>query len=174
MIAKMKNSEDFALAHRADMRRHERVPLALFGHFSLGDDVELACQTTDVSESGVALKAPAGGEPGEKVTLHLDGIGQLEGAIVRGFEGGFAISLQISPERQAELNARIQAIYANSALSLIETPLFSSDDPNGLSEAIRLGAEMTRGSQQLSGGTSGRVIQGAHGAEVEFHCNEKA
>jgi hypothetical protein len=40
------------------MRRHERTPLALFGHYALADGLAIPCATKDVSEGGLALAAP--------------------------------------------------------------------------------------------------------------------
>ncbi|MFM2444437.1 MAG: hypothetical protein RJB09_1623 [Pseudomonadota bacterium] len=152
-----------------DMRRHERVPLALFGHYMRANDAVIPCFTTDLSQSGIALSAQ-GGEIGEQVTLHLNGIGELDGEIVRSFEGGFAIALHILPERQADLTKRIHAIYENSALSLIEMPLLEDARVDSLFDSIMLDAQMTRGAQRLSGETSGRFVRGAQGAELEFRC----
>ena len=165
MLATRSLKEDLALE---DMRQHTRMPLALFGHYSIGDDVELPCLTTDVSEGGVGLTAVTRGAPGERVTLHLNGIGKLEGEIVRGFEGGFAIALDITAERQAQLSARLAEIYDNSALSIIEAPMASQD--HELFDAMRFDAEMVRGGRSQRGETSGRVMRGARGAELEFRC----
>jgi hypothetical protein len=153
----------------SDMRRHERVPLALFGHYTRANDAVIPCLTTDLSQSGIAVSAQ-GGALGEQVTLHLNGIGELDGEIVRSFNGGFAIALHISPERQADLTNRIHAIYENSALSLIEMPLWADGSTDRMFDAIMLDAQMRCGSRRLSGETSGRLVRGAQGAELEFRC----
>jgi hypothetical protein len=151
------------------LRRHERVPLALFGHYTRANDAVIPCLTTDLSESGIAVSAQ-GGELGDQVTLHLNGVGELDGEIVRSFVGGFAIALHISPERQADLTGRIHAIYESSALSLIETPLFADGRANSLFDAIMLDAQMTHGAKRLCGETSGRLVNCTRGAELEFRC----
>ena len=159
----------FTFPRPADMRRHERAPLALFGSYSLGDGIELPCRTKDVSEGGVALAAPAGGAEGERVTLHLEKIGALEGEIVRSFEGGFALALKITPGRQAQLAASLRAMWERSALSLIETPMLGEGDDDPLGAALRLDASLARGRARVSGEASARIKRNAQGEpELEF------
>jgi hypothetical protein len=151
-----------------DLRRHERVPLALFGQYTSSEGANLPCLTTDVSPAGLAMSAPAGATLGERVTLHLDRIGQLEGEIVRSFDGGFAIALAISAERQEELAGQIRAIFETSALALIE-----ATDMSLLGEAVKFDAALTRGETQVLGETTARVTRNAEGgAELEFLCVE--
>jgi len=158
-------SEDFG------MRRHSRTPLALFGHYTVADGPALPCETKDLSEGGVALAAPLGARAGERVTLHLDRIGDLEGEIVRSFDGGFAIALTISEERRQELAAQVRAIVENSALGLLEMPLLPDGDADfGLiGEAVTFDAAVTRGGARVAGETTARVTRNADGApELEF------
>lgn len=148
------------------LRRHERTPLALFGHYTLADGLSLPCETKDVSEGGLALAAPSGGQAGESVTIHLDRIGQLEGEIVRSFDGGFAIALKISPERQQELAAQMRAIYETSALGLIEMPMTPDGDAD---LGLTFDSAMMRGDTRVEGETSARMVRNADGAtELQF------
>lgn len=161
----------------ADMRRHDRVPLSLFGHYQLANGAEIPCATRDVSEGGVAVSAAERGAPGEKVTLRLDHLGALEGEIVRSFDGGFAIALTVTPERQAELAAYIQWLYARTAVSLIEAPLTGDGaiDESVLGASFKIDAAMTRGADHLSGETAARLRRNASGqTEMEFFVGSKA
>lgn len=155
------------------LRQHVRTPLALFGHYTLADGFSLPCETKDLSEGGVALAAPVHGQAGERVTLHLEKIGQLDGEIVRSFEGGFAIALTISEERRQDLAAQMRAICESSALGLIEMPLLPDGemDMSLLGDAVTFDAAMTRGDQRVQGETTARVTRTAGGgAELEFLC----
>ncbi len=166
-------SENMGISDDIGMRRHARTPLALFGHYTLESGLALPCATRDLSEGGVALAAPADGQLGERVTLHLDKIGQLDGEIVRSFDGGFAIALTISEERRQELAAQMRTIFESSALGLIEMPMLPDGDMDMslLGDAVAFDAAMTRGDQRLQGETTARVTRNASGgAELEFLC----
>jgi len=164
------------MTHDQGMRRHERTPLALFGHYALADGLAVPCEMRDVSAGGFALAAPAAAKTGELVTLHLDRIGELEGEIVRSFDGGFAIALTITAERQQELATRLREIYETSALGLIEVPL----SPDGGADTALLGAvtfdaAMMRGDMRVSGETTARVTRNADGAaELDFICASRS
>lgn len=164
-------SED--MSDSTGLRQHVRTPLALFGHYTLANGFSMPCATRDLSEGGVALAAPVHGEAGERVTLHLDKIGQLDGEIVRSFDGGFAIALTISEERRQDLAAQMRAICESSALSLIEMPMLPNGDMDMslFGDAVTFDAAMTRGDQSMKGETTARVTRTASGgAEVEFLC----
>jgi hypothetical protein len=165
--------ENIGPSDHTGLRRHARTPLALFGHYTLESRLALPCATRDLSEGGVALATPVDAQAGERVTLHLDKIGQLDGEIVRSFEGGFAIALTISDERRQELAAQMRAICESSALGLIEMPMLPDGDMDMalFGNAVTFDAAMTRGDERVQGETTARVTRGASGgAELEFLC----
>jgi hypothetical protein len=63
----------------------------LLGRYSVGGATEYPCQTINLSPGGAALFAPAPGRPGDSVVLHFDGIGRLEGRILRAYQCGFVL-----------------------------------------------------------------------------------
>ncbi|MDB5544613.1 MAG: pilus assembly protein PilZ [Hyphomicrobiales bacterium] len=165
--------ENIGPSDHTGLRRHARTPLALFGHYTLESRLALPCATRDLSEGGVALATPVDAQAGERVTLHLDKIGQLDGEIVRSFDGGFAIALTISDERRQELAAQMRAICESSALGLIEMPMLPDGDMDMalFGNAVTFDAAMTRGDERVQGETTARVTRGASGvAELEFLC----
>lgn len=108
---------------------------------------------------------------GEKVTISLNGIGDLEGLIVRNFKGGFAIALTISEERQAELASQLDEICLHSPLSLIEIPLAHIPDGAWLDESftLKIDAKMRRGEEEVTGRMRAQMRRNANGqAEFDF------
>jgi len=155
-----------------EKRNHDRIPLALFGHMRLSGGDEFACLTRDISAGGLSVEAPrACNMAGEKVTIALNGIGELEGLIVRNFDGGFAIALTISEQRQAELARQLDEICLHSPLSLIEIPLAHIPDGVWLDEsfAIKLDAKMRRGEEEVKGRMRAQLRRNENGqAEFDF------
>jgi len=66
---------------------------------------ECACTVIDVSSAGLALLAKDSGAAGESVVLYVDGIGRIQGEIVRQFEGGFAVRV-VGTSRAADALAQ--------------------------------------------------------------------
>lgn len=155
-----------------EKRNHDRMPLALFGHMRLSSGDEIACLTRDISAGGLSVEAPrACNMAGEKVTSSLNGIGDLEGLIVRNFKGGFAIALTISEERQAELASQLDEICLHSPLSLIEIPLAHIPDGAWLDESftLKIDAKMRRGEEEVTGRMRAQMRRNANGqAEFDF------
>ncbi len=155
-----------------EKRNHDRMPLALFGHMRLSSGDEIACLTRDISAGGLSVEAPrACNMAGEKVTVGLNGIGELEGLIVRNFKGGFAIALTISEERQAELASQLDEICLHSPLSLIKIPLAHIPDGAWLDESftLKIDAKMRRGEEKVTGRMRAQMRRNANGqAEFDF------
>jgi hypothetical protein len=63
---------------------------------------ELPCTIIDVSQSGIAVLARERGGVGEPVVLYVEGVGRLQGHVVRHFDGGFAMRVTGS-SRAAEM-----------------------------------------------------------------------
>ena len=62
----------------------------------LADRRDFPCTVMDVSESGLALNGPQQGAVGESVVIYTDQLGRIQGVIVRLFEGGFAVNLNMT------------------------------------------------------------------------------
>ena len=76
-----------------DRRRHQRVKVNLLGRYMLADRGEFPCQVVNMSPGGMALIAPVGGAPGERIIAYVDHLGRLEGHIARIFQNGFAMTI---------------------------------------------------------------------------------
>jgi hypothetical protein len=87
----------------ADRRRHARVPVTLLGRFMRASKHEFPCKMIDISVGGAAFMAPVEPEIGEKIICYFDQLGGLEGAVVRGFPGGFAIQFSMTAHKREKL-----------------------------------------------------------------------
>ncbi|WP_299644056.1 PilZ domain-containing protein [Devosia sp.] len=66
-----------------------------------------ACRSRSISSHEAVVNAPISGDPGDALTMTLQGLGILHGRISRILDGGFAVAFECSePERRA-LGARI-------------------------------------------------------------------
>ena len=76
-----------------DRRRFQRVRVNLLGRYMLADRREFPCQVVNMSPGGMALIAPVGAAPGERIIAYVDHLGRLEGHVARIFQNGFAVTL---------------------------------------------------------------------------------
>ena len=81
----------FAKAAFAERRSHERSRVAVSGRVMLANRRELSCTIIDASQGGIAVLARERGAVGEHVVLYVEGVGRLQGQVVRHFDGGFAL-----------------------------------------------------------------------------------
>lgn len=83
-----------------ERRRHRRVPLAMPGRFLDSKTGEQRCRLIDVSPGGAKILAKQPPAPGTRIVLMVDGLGRIEGVVLR--QGGNWFSLQFqtnSPKR---------------------------------------------------------------------------
>lgn len=80
------------------------------------DKQEYVCEVFNMSPGGMALRAPAAPQPGERVVTYLDNLGRLEGTVARIFEGGFAVELKASAQKRERI-ANLLTWYSNRDLS---------------------------------------------------------
>lgn len=76
----------------------------------LGDRSEFPCETLDVSPIGIGIRGFATGAIGDRVVAYFDGLGRVEGRIVRRAHTWFAIDITATPrklERLAEIMSRL-------------------------------------------------------------------
>ena len=88
-------------------RRFERVPVNLPGRYMLEDGTEYPCECIDISVSGVRLRATVAGPWGSRVVVYVDGIGRLEGYIVRRAIGWFALEVHNTARKGERVQERI-------------------------------------------------------------------
>jgi hypothetical protein len=73
------------------IRRAPRSRVATPGRFMLPSKLEHPCRSIDVSETGALLQCEVRGLLGETVVVYLEGVGRMEGRVVRATNSGFAI-----------------------------------------------------------------------------------
>jgi hypothetical protein len=105
-----------------DRRRHKRIAVELLGRFMRENKEEHACQLINISAGGAAIRpmAPAAMRIGERVVAFFDHIGGIEGAVVREFDGGFAIKLRATQHKREKLAATLTWLANRSELSGID------------------------------------------------------
>ena len=103
-----------------ERRRFQRVRVNLLGRYMLADRREFPCQVTDMSPGGMALVAPVSGKAGERVVAYIDHLGRLEGAIVRVYPNGFAMSIAATARKRDKLAAQLTWLANRHILNLPE------------------------------------------------------
>jgi hypothetical protein len=93
-----------------DRRRHKRVAVNLPGRYMLEDGAEYPCECIDVSVGGVRLRGGPAGAWGSRVIAYIEGIGRLEGYVVRRALGWFVLETRITARKGERVQERIAAI----------------------------------------------------------------
>jgi hypothetical protein len=106
-----------------DRRRHRRIKLALLGRYRIATLQDYPCLSVDVSPAGLAVMAPVKAPVGERVVLHLEQIGTLEGRVVRHTMLGFAVELRLTVRRQERLALQLAWLESRHSLGLPERRL---------------------------------------------------
>ncbi len=86
-----------------ETRRYARVSLPLAGRYLAQNGWEYPCQVEDISPGGLLLKTEYPPRNGKHIVLMIDGLGRMEGDIVREFNGGFAVTLCITTRKKDRL-----------------------------------------------------------------------
>lgn len=103
-----------------ERRRHERIELRLPGRYMIENIGEFPCETIDVSPGGLRLKGPKLGPWGSRVVAYIEGLGRVEGHIVRKSRGWIAISLRTLPFKEDRLANKINWLAERSSEDGIE------------------------------------------------------
>lgn len=103
-----------------ERRRHRRVPLALPGRGLAASTGEFACTLVDVSPGGARIASNTPPKGGERVVLLFDGIGRMEGEVVRAGRAGFAVRLTMSTRKRDRLADAITWRFNMDRLGLNE------------------------------------------------------
>lgn len=104
----------------SDLRRHQRVKVALLGRYMLSDRQEYPCQTIDMSPGGVGLTCAVLGEVGERIVLYLEQIGRIEGTIVRITATGIAVRLSATLRKRDKIASQLTWLANREILGLPE------------------------------------------------------
>lgn len=100
-----------------DRRRHKRFALTLLGRFMRANKQEYPCKMIDISVGGVSVHSPVDVDMSERIVAYFDHIGGVEGQVVRVFEGGFALQLNISAHKREKIAAQITWLINRDDLS---------------------------------------------------------
>lgn len=125
-------------ARPLERRRHQRVKVALFGRYMLADKREFPCQTADMSPGGVALFVPVKGDIGSRVVVYVEEIGRIEGRIVRHFERGFALGLDVPLIKREKLANQLTWLANRDILGLPEDRRHERIIPRNPRSTLRL------------------------------------
>jgi hypothetical protein len=103
-----------------ERRRHRRVQLSIPGRGLAASTGEFTCTLVDVSPGGARIASKTPPRMGERVVLLFDGIGRLEGEVVRAGQTGFAVRLSISQRKRDRLADAITWRFNMARLGLEE------------------------------------------------------
>jgi hypothetical protein len=104
----------------AERRRFQRVRVNLLGRYMLADRREFPCQVVNMSPGGMALIAPVGGAPGDRIIAYVDHLGRLEGHVARTFQSGFAMTISATARKRDKLAAQLTWLANRNILGLPE------------------------------------------------------
>lgn len=93
-----------------DRRVSPRFALKIDCRFLLRGRVEGKGALLDISTSGLALITEHNAQLGDSIILYPDGVGRLEGRIVRIFENGFGVAFKLSAAQQETMGERIASV----------------------------------------------------------------
>lgn len=128
----------------AEQAHGVRIIAVVPGRYSLasrrnrsGDRREFACRAVGMSAHEVVLAAPVIGELGERVIVHIERFGRIDGAITRIMNGGFIFKIGASFEGRTKLAAKIRWLEKNKNHDLPEARRYQRVAPrNPLSRLI--------------------------------------
>jgi hypothetical protein len=103
-----------------ERRRFQRVRVNLLGRYMLADRREFPCQVVNMSPGGMAIIAPVGGAPGERIIAYVDHLGRLEGHVARAFQNGFAMTISATSRKRDKLAAQLTWLANRHILGLPE------------------------------------------------------
>jgi hypothetical protein len=131
-----------------DRRRFQRVNVNLLGRYMLPDRREFPCQVINMSPGGMAMMAPAGAQPGERIIAYVDHLGRLEGHVARHFQNGFAMTIAATERKRDKLAAQLTWLANRHLLDSPEdrrhgrvapkNPMGRLIMPNGVNLACRI------------------------------------
>jgi hypothetical protein len=131
-----------------DRRRFQRVKVNLLGRYMLPDRREFPCQVINMSPGGMAVIAPVGGTPGERIIAYVDHLGRLEGHVARLFQNGFAMTIAATARKRDKLAAQLTWLANRHILDSPEdrrhgrmapkNPIGRLIMPNGVNIACRI------------------------------------
>lgn len=86
----------------------------------LEDLSEYPCRVENMSPGDVSVLTPVAPRCEERVILYVDHIGRLEGAVIRAFSGGFAMTVRSTERKREKLAAQLTWLANRHELHLPE------------------------------------------------------
>ena len=110
-----------------DSRREPRIIVSIAARYALanrrdshGDRHEFACRVVNISLHAITLLVPVNGALGERVIIHCDEFGKLEGTIIRVLDRGFVVQIAATDEERRKLAVKIDWYEKNKNHDLSE------------------------------------------------------
>lgn len=103
-----------------EQRRHRRVPLRVPGRFLDPVRGEFTCMLIDISPGGAKVSADIPPALGERIVMLFDGLGRIEGDVVRAGARGFAVRFVASQRKRDKLGDAITWRFNMERLGLEE------------------------------------------------------
>ena len=117
--------EDVAVV---DRRREPRIIVSVPARYALasrrdtrGNRREFSCRIVNVSPSAMTLLVPVTGAVGERVIIHCDEFGKMEGTIMRTLDRGFVMKIAASEEERSKFAAKIDWYEKNKNHDLTDS-----------------------------------------------------
>ena len=106
-------------AEAIDRRRYRRVIWQVPVRGLTGAGEEFACNTIDVCAGGIRINLARPLAKGEELVLYIDGIGRVEGAVVRILnEVGYAIEFRVPPRKREKIADALTGLVNKDRLGL--------------------------------------------------------
>lgn len=140
-------------------RQFQRVDLTLFGRYMLESRDEYPCQILNMSPGSAAMITPRTGRVGERVVAYIDHIGRIDGAILRVFDGGFAMSVNATERKRDKLAAKLTWLANRHELNLPEDRRHERIVPRQRQSEIRLEDGRTYRTRIIDLSLSGAAIE---------------
>lgn len=103
-----------------DRRRHRRVELQLYGRFLDTMGTEHKCRLIDVSPGGAKVMAKLPPMPDDQIVLLVDGLGRLEGKVLRKGNNWFSLKFTAQMRKRDRLADAITWRFNMERLGLEE------------------------------------------------------
>jgi len=103
-----------------ERRRHARVPLQLHGRFWCQTTGEHACRLIDISPGGARIAGRALPASGERIIVMVNGIGRVEGHVVRVDGEEFSVRFTATERKRDKLADTITWRFNKDRLGLDE------------------------------------------------------
>jgi hypothetical protein len=172
-------------------REHQPLAVSLLGRYRLATRQDYPCLGVEISLAELSILAPVRPPVGERVIVHLEELGTLEGPVVRHTMWGFVLTLSGTLAKREKLAAQLAWLEDRQALGLLSkrrhpriVPLSTAVlvrfengrevatrliDVSRSGAALRLEPRPPVGSLLTLGRTPGRVVRHLDGGvAVEF------